>query len=318
VAKRYNDFNGYLKRAFGCRVQKLTIDVGFSCPNRDGTLSSLGCLFCDGRGSGSGAHQQGLSVSAQIAQGKARLGKRYHARKFMAYFQAFTNTYAEVPVLRKRYDEAVSDPDVVGLAIGTRPDCVDEKKLDLIESYARTHMVWIEYGLQSMHDRTLTDMNRGHTFKDFVRAVEMTRGHGILVCAHVIIGLPGESKNDVVQTADALAALEIDGVKIHSLYIQDDTPLAERYRSGKVPLLDRDTYVDWVVAFLEHLPQRTVIQRLTGDPHRDLLVAPAWTLDKYETLKRIDTALERLGTAQGAMVRGRPNPPPKKRRSNCF
>jgi radical SAM protein (TIGR01212 family) len=230
--RRYNDFNTYLRKRFGCRVQKITIDAGFFCPNRDGTLCFNGCIYCNGQGSGTGAARTGESIRKQIQQAKARLATRYKARKFIAYFQAFTNTYASCDILHRRYDEALVDSEIVGLAIGTRPDCVDEAKLNLIEEYTATHMVWIEYGLQSIHNRTLETINRRHTFEDFVRAVRMTEGRNILICAHVILGLPGESRADVLDTATALAELSIDGVKIHSLYILRDTPLGRLFEGG--------------------------------------------------------------------------------------
>jgi radical SAM protein (TIGR01212 family) len=299
MRKRYNDFNRYLRRAFGCRVQKITIDAGFSCPNRDGTLSYEGCLYCDGTGSGSGAAQKGQSISEQIARGKERLARRYKAKKFLAYFQAFTNTYAPPDMLRAKYDEAISDGDVVGLAIGTRPDCIDGQKLDLIQRYTRTHMVWVEYGLQSMHDRTLKRVNRGHAFRDFVRAVRMTQGRNILICAHVILGLPDESKQDMVATASALADLGIDGIKIHNLYVQNNTPLARLYQSGSVERMEQSAYVDWVVAFLERLPPSMVIQRLTGDPDPSSVLGPPWALNKQETLSFIRKAMEDRDTFQG-------------------
>ena len=304
MKKRYNDFNSYLRKTFGCRVQKITIDAGFSCPNRDGTLSLQGCFYCDGRGSGSGAAKQGTSISSQVAQGKTILSRRYKAKKFLAYFQAFTNTYAKPSVLRNRYDKALADPDIVGLAIGTRPDCIDEEKLDIIQQYTKTHMVWMEYGLQSMHNKTLIDLNRGHSFDDFVHAVRITKGRDILICAHVILGLPGESKEDVVETACALADLGIDGIKIHNLYIQDHTPLAERYKAGSVKSIDQLTYAEWVVAFLERLSPYTVVQRLTGDPNPASLLSPAWAMNKQRTLSLINKAFEDQDTYQGRRYKG--------------
>ena len=300
--RRYNDFNSYLRQRFGCRVQKITLDAGFSCPNRDGTLSYGGCIYCDAAGSGTGAGRNAESIAAQIKRGKARLGARYKAKKFMAYFQAFTNTYGPLEILKIRYNEALQDPDIVGLAIGTRPDCVDETKLDLIQQYTATHMVWIEYGLQSMHNRTLRKINRGHTFEDFVRAVRLTQGRDISICAHVILGLPGESRQDILETAAALSRLNIDGVKLHSLYVLRDTPMAGLLESGEYTALDQETYVEWVVAFLERLPSRVVIQRLTGDPDRSALVAPGWTLKKQETLALIFKRLEAQDTWQGRLA----------------
>lgn len=303
MTKRYNDFSSYLRRTFGCRVQKIIIDAGFSCPNRDGTLSSKGCLYCDGKGAGSGAAKRGESISDQIARGKKWLSRRYGARKFFAYFQAFTNTYAPPAILGKTYDQATLDRDVVGLAIGTRPDCIDGEKLDIIQRYTETHMVWIEYGLQSMHDKTLKRINRGHDFQDFVRAVRMTHGRDILICAHVILGLPGESRQDIMATARALADLGIHGVKIHSLYVQNNSPLARLYRAGRFKSIEQSTYVNWVVGFLEHLPPDMVIQRLTGDPDPSFMLAPLWSLNKQQTLSLIQEALEGRNTCQGRYYR---------------
>jgi radical SAM protein (TIGR01212 family) len=300
--KRYNDFNTYLRGQFGCRVQKITLDAGFSCPNRDGTFSHGGCIYCDGRGSGTGAHLKGESIREQVVLAKSRLASRYKAKKFMAYFQAYTNTYGTCEILRARYDAALADPDVVGLAIGTRPDCVDESKLDLIQEYTKTHMVWIEYGLQSMHNQTLRKINRGHTFEDFALAVQMTQGRNILVCAHVILGLPGESRQDILETARVLSRLELDGVKIHSLYVVEQTPLAALFRKGAYRTLDQNTYVEWVTVFLERISPKVVIQRLTGDPDPSTLLAPAWALRKQETLSLIQKSLEVEDTWQGRLA----------------
>ncbi len=304
MTKRYNDFNTYLREKFGCRVQKITIDAGFSCPNRDGTLSGVGCLFCDEKGSGSGAAIRGQSIEEQICEGKLRLASRYKAKKFIAYFQAFTNTYAACDELRKKYDEAVADPDVVGLAIGTRPDCVDEEKLKLIQEYTATRMVWMEYGLQSAHNHTLKRVNRGHSVEDFIRAVHLTQGRNILICAHVILGLPGESKQDIIKTATTIAKLGIEAVKIHNLYIVKDTPMAQIYNAGKCTILDQEKYVDWITLFLEHLRPDTIIQRLTGDPKRRFLLAPLWALEKQQTLAMIHQNLQGRNTFQGRLYKG--------------
>ena len=303
MAKRYNDFNSYLREQFGCRVRKITIDAGFSCPNRDGTLSFSGCIYCDRKGSGTGAARRGQSITDQIQQAKARLAARYKAEKFLAYFQAFTNTYAPCDILRKRYDEALADSDIAGLAIGTRPDCVDKEKLNLIERYTTTHMVWIEYGLQSMHNRSLKRINRGHTFEDFVHAVRMTQHRNILICAHVILGLPGESKEDILDTASAIADLGIHGIKIHSLYILKETSLSMLYRAGGCTTLDQNTYVEWVAAFLERLCPDIIIQRLTGDPNPSALLAPGWALNKQQTLSLIQKNLEDRDSCQGSLYR---------------
>ncbi len=289
--KPYYDLNTFLRERFGCRVQKISVDAGLSCPNRDGTLSTGGCIYCNARGSGTGAHRQGLSITDQLEKGKAFLAKRYKAKKFLAYFQSYSNTYAPVGTLDALYTEALAVPDVVGLSIGTRPDCVDEPKLLLLETLARDHLIWIEYGLQSAHDETLFRINRGHDFRCFENAVKATRGRGIHICAHVILGLPGETREQMLQTADALAALEIDGVKLHLLYVIKGTPLEALYRHGSYHPLEQAEYVDLVCDFLDRLPPQTVIQRLTGDPHREELVAPLWSLDKRATLKLIHDQL---------------------------
>ena len=300
--KRYHDLNTYLRSLFGCRVQKITIDAGFSCPNRDGAVSFEGCIYCNVRGSGTGAHAKGLSVTEQLIQGKRVLSKRYKAKKFIAYFQAFSNTYAPVEKLKTLYEEALAVDGVVGLSIGTRPDCVDESVLELLQGYGKNHLVWIEYGLQSAHDATLTFINRGHDFKCFKTAVDATRNRGIKICTHVILGLPNEEKSHVLETAKAVANMEIDGIKIHLLYVVKGTKLDKLYRAGKYKCLEQQEYVDLVCEFLELIPKNMVIQRLTGDPHPEELVAPMWSLKKMETLALIRDALEKRDSWQGKLA----------------
>jgi radical SAM protein (TIGR01212 family) len=299
---RYNDFNTYLRSVFGCRVQKITIDVGLSCPNRDGTISTGGCIYCNPRGSGTGAMSRGLSVSEQLMQGKKALAGRYKAEKFIAYFQSFTNTYAPVDALQNLYDEALGIKDIVGLSIGTRPDCVDEPVLDLLQGYAAKYLVWVEYGLQSARDATLAFINRGHDFGCFEKAVAATQNRGIKICAHVILGLPHETKNDMLHTAAAIADLGIDGIKLHLLYVVKDTRLETLYRRGEYQCLEQEEYVHLVCEFLEHLPGTMVVQRLTGDPHPKELVAPEWSLKKSQTLAKIKDTLEKRDSWQGKLL----------------
>ena len=257
-----------------------------------------------GRGSGTGAHRSGLSITEQLRRGQEALKRRYKAQAFMAYFQSFSNTYGPLDVLRALYDEALAVPNVVGLSIGTRPDCVSPSVLDLLQTYADRHLVWIEYGLQSAHDRTLARINRGHTFSDFEKAVRATAGRGIQICAHVILGLPGEGRQDMRQTARILSDLPIDGIKLHLLYVIKETRMEALYRSGAYRCLDQSEYVDLVCDFLERIPSRLVIQRLTGDPHRAELVGPAWSLRKAETLQLIHKRLEERDTWQGKLAAG--------------
>lgn len=302
MAKRYNDFNTYLRDIFGCRVQKITIDAGFSCPNRDGKITTGGCIYCNDRGSGSGARARGLSITEQIVQGKEALAKRYKAKKFIAYFQAFSNTYAPIDRLKSLYEEALAVDDVVGLSIGTRPDCVDEPILALLQQYGINTLVWIEYGLQSAHDATLALINRGHDFKCFAQAVDATRNRGIKICAHVILGLPHENKKHMLATADAIAGLGIDGIKLHLLYIIKGTRLADLYGQGAYKCLEQQEYVDLVCDFLERIPPDMVVQRLTGDPHPQELVAPMWSLKKTETIALIKATMDARDSWQGKSV----------------
>jgi len=300
--RRYTDLNTYFRNAFGCRVQKIAVDAGLTCPNRDGTISSRGCIFCNERGSGTGAHQKGIAISQQIAVAKKHLIRRYKAKKFMVYFQSYSNTYAPLTTLEKLYNEALGEEDVVGLSVGTRPDCVDRPILDLLESYTASRLIWVEYGLQSAHDETLRAINRGHDAGRFISAVEKTRNRGIKICAHIIIGLPGEDREHVRQTARFLTDLGIDGVKLHLLYVVKNTQLENLYENGTYQCLSQDRYTDLVCDFLERIPAHMIIQRLTGDPHEHELVAPRWALDRNETFKRINRELELRDSRQGIFV----------------
>jgi hypothetical protein len=300
--KRYNDLATHLRAMFGCRVQKISVDAGLSCPNRDGHLATGGCIYCNPRGSGTGAHRAGLSISAQLAAGKQALARRYGAEKFIAYFQSFSNTYAPVPVLKALYDEALGVPGIVGLSIGTRPDCVSTPVLELLADYARHQLVWVEYGLQSARDQTLARIRRGHDSACFFRAVELTRGRGIRICAHVILGLPGETRADMLYTADRLADAGIDGLKLHVLYVVKGTPMEALFRAGNYRCLEQQEYVGLACDVLERIPASVVVQRLTGDPHPEELVAPAWCRNKAATLTMIGAELERRDSHQGARL----------------
>ena len=297
--QRYNDLNTYLRNLFGCRVQKITVDAGLTCPNRDGTIASGGCIYCNIRGSGTGAHALGLSVRQQLINGKKSLSRRYRAKKFIAYFQSFSNTYAPLSVLKNLYNEALSVEDVVGLSVGTRPDCVDEPILDLLQDYAQHCLVWIEYGLQSASDKTLVLINRGHNVQCFADAVEKTKNRNIKICAHVILGLPHETRADMLHTAATIQKLGIDGIKLHLLYVVKGTRLETLYRQGEFKCLEQQEYVNLVCDFLERISPTMVVQRLTGDPHPDELAAPAWSLKKTETLELIRKTLEKRNSRQG-------------------
>lgn len=298
--KRYYQFSEYLKTKFGTKVYKITLDAGFCCPNRDGTISSGGCIFCDDGGSFSRAHSAKLSVSEQVMTGIETLSSRFKAQKFMAYFQAYSNTYKPVEELKQIYDESLCHEDVVGLSIGTRPDCVDIEKLDLIASYSDKYETWLEYGLQSMHDKTLKFINRGHDFETFLNTYKETKKRGINVGVHVILGLPGETKEDMLQTIKTLADLGVDGVKFHCLCVFPNTKLYDMYKNCEITLLEEDEYIDIACDCLELLPEKTTIHRLGGNGLQAIKVAPAWLNKKFEILNRIDDVLETRNSYQGA------------------
>ena len=302
IARRYNDLNTYFRSLFGCRVQKISIDAGLSCPNRNGTFAAGGCIYCNARGSGTGAHSRGLSITEQLVQGKQALARRYKASRFIAYFQSFSNTYAPIDTLKRLYDEALAVEDVVGLSVGTRPDCVDEPVLDLLQGYTQRYLIWVEYGLQSASDATLMLINRGHDVQCFRDAVNATLNRQIKICAHVILGLPNESRSDMLHTAEIIAASGINGLKLHLLYVIKGTRLETLYRQGGYRCLEQQEYVDLVCDFLERIPRHMIIQRLTGDPHPDELVAPQWSLRKSETLAQINAMLEKRDSRQGKLV----------------
>lgn len=298
--RRYYALSRFLRERFGGRVHRVTVDGSFTCPNVDGTVAVGGCVYCDNRSFSPNRRQPRAPVREQVARGIELLTRRYGTTRFLAYFQAATNTYAPVDRLRRLYDEALDHAQVIGLAVGTRPDCVPEPVLDLLESYARSRYVCLELGLQTIHDRSLDWMNRGHHFDAFVDAVQRCRGRGFDICAHVILGLPGEDRDDMLATADVLARLPVQAVKIHNLHVVRGTPLEGMYHAGQVRLFEQQEYVEVVCDFLERLPSQMVIHRLSGDAPRDYLVAPAWCLAKPALLRAIDTELSRRDTWQGS------------------
>ena len=301
--QRYNAFSEELKKVFGRRVQRLSVDAGFTCPNRDGSVGVEGCIFCGGKGSGSFGILQGAGVAAQLEHAKEVMVRKYKAALFIAYFQSYSNTYAPVGHLKRLYDEALSVPEVVGLIVGTRPDCLPEETLDLLATYAKRCYFWLELGLQSPLDRTLARIGRGHDLASFTAAMAGCRARGIRVCAHIILGLPGESREEMLSGADFLNQAGVAGVKIHLLHVMRGTRLASLYRDGELRVLDRDGYVGLVCDFLERLDPGIVVHRLTGDGNREDLIAPLWSLQKFEVLNCIDGELARRGTRQGGGVK---------------
>ena len=300
---RYNRFSDHLRSLYGVKVYKVTLDAGFTCPNRDGTISNEGCIFCDNGGSFSQLYPNTISIKEQLDLGISLSIDKYKAKKFLAYFQAYSNTYKPVVELEKIYDSALSHEDVIGMSIGTRPDCVDDEKLDLIAGYTKNHYIWLEYGLQSIHERSLKFINRGHSFETFCHALKETQKRDINVCAHVILGLPTETKKDMLQTAKVLGDLGVNGVKIHLLCVLNNTRLTKLYFQGKVPMMEEDVYVETVCDFLELLPPEITIHRLAGNGLKPNMLAPAWLSKKFVVLNKIDKLLEVRNSYQGAALK---------------
>lgn len=305
---RFYTFNSFLKERFGERVQKVTLDAGLTCPNRDGTKGTGGCVYCDARGSGTGVYKHFPDLTAQAHAALQFQHKRSGARKFIMYFQSFCNTYGPRELLQSLYDEVVRLPGVVGLSVATRPDCLEIDTLELLAGYSSRMMVWLELGLQSADDETLRRINRGHTFAEFLEGYRLARTFPLMVCLHVIIGLPGEYDQHVAVTAREVARLKPDGLKIHSLYIHKNTPLEKLYREGHYLPLTQQEFVRRACDFLELIPPKTIIQRMTGDPVRSDLVAPEWALHKQQTLRMIAQELEFRGSRQGSRCAAPPGP----------
>ena len=298
---RYYPFSYFLKEKFPFKVYKISIHAGFTCPNRDGLVGIGGCTYCANESFSPNVGETIMPIKEQVEKGMRFLKRRYGAEKFIAYFQAFTNTYADIDTLKTRYEEALFDKDIIGLSIGTRPDCITDEVLNLINSYTEKYHVWIEYGLQSMHDRTLRLINRGHDYKAFKDAVLRTKDkENIKICAHVILGLPGEDWDDMMKTAQAVSSLGIDGIKLHHLYIAKNTAMANEYFKGNVKTMKVEEYVSLVCDFLERISPDIVIQRLVGDTHGNFLISPIWHMSKGEVFSAITEELRRRNSYQGA------------------
>ena len=300
IEKRYYNFSSYLKKEFGKKVWKISINANFTCPNRDGKVGHNGCIYCNNKSFNSNISKEITTVETQISDILNIYKKRKKADAYLAYFQTYTNTYAPIEILKKYYDAAAQFDEIVGLAIGTRPDCINDEILDLIESYTERLAVWLEYGLQTIHNTTLKKINRGHSCEDFLNAIQKTQNRNISICVHIIIGLPGETKHHYIETIKALSKLKINGIKFHPLHVLKDTALEKLHFNKEVNILSQQEYVEIICDCLELLPPDVVIQRLTGDAPKDLLIAPNWCSRKNETLQMIDKELERRDTRQGA------------------
>lgn len=298
--KRYNSFNYFLRNKFGSKVFKISLDGGFTCPNRDGKVARGGCTFCSARGSGDFAGERIAPISEQFEDVKIMMKKKWKsAEQYIAYFQAYTNTYAPVEELRRKYEEAISKEGVVALAIGTRPDCIDEDVLDLLEEMNKKVYVWLEIGLQTIHQETADAFNRGYELEVFDKAIEGLKSRGIDVVVHSIFGLPGETKEMMMETVDYIVSKNVRGIKFHLLHLMKNTAMVKDYEAGRLKFLTQEEYVDLICEGISRIPEDLVVHRLTGDAPRDLLIGPMWSLKKWEVLNDIDKALEDRGIYQG-------------------
>lgn len=296
-----NTFGAAMRARFGERAHKVAIDAGFTCPNRDGSKGRGGCTFCNNRSFNQSRRSQG--IAAQVDAGRRVVGETTGARLLIAYFQAYTNTYAAVETLRTFYDEALAEGDVVGLAVGTRPDCCPDAVLDLLAQYRdRGVLVWLELGLQSSFDESLARVNRGHGFAEYRAAVRAARGRGLPVCTHLIIGLPGEDATHAYTTLSRVLEDGVDGLKLHPLHVIKGTRLARSYREGGYRPWALDEYVQTACDLIERTPETVIFHRLTGTAPPALLLAPAWCMGRWRVLNAIEAELRRRHTAQGAHV----------------
>ncbi len=287
--------NEYLRERFGCKVYKIALDGGFTCPNRDGTKGTGGCIFCSAGGSGEFAADRNKDITGQIEEAKTRVSakmKNITNGKYIAYFQAYTGTYAPVERLNKLYTEAIKHPDVVAVSIATRPDCLPDDVLDLLESINRIKPVWIELGLQTIHERTAEYIRRGYPLSIYDKAVKDLKLRGIEVIVHVILGIPGETVKDMTDTVDYVVRSGADGIKLQLLHILKGTDLAEEYAAGRITVLSEDEYMNVLKACVSHIPDNVVIHRLTGDGDKRLLIAPQWSGNKKHVLNRITKMLD--------------------------
>ena len=298
---RYHAYSFYLRQQYGARVQRISLDGGMSCPNRDGRVGFEGCIFCDNRSFSPSRRMPQASLATQLEAGIRQVRTRFGCERFVAYLQPSTNTYGSVTQLRELYEQAISRPEIVALSIGTRPDCVPEPVLDLLGEFARRTSLTVEFGLQTMHDRSLTWLRRGHDYGAFLDAIQRARGRGFRLGAHVILGIPRETREDMRATARELARLDLDAVKIHNLYAVRNTPLEELVNRGSVPLWDRLEFVHAAVDFLELLPPRMVVERVGGTAPPEFLVAPRWCRDRPGLLTALRAELLRRDSWQGKL-----------------
>lgn len=297
--KRYHTWNYYLRNTFGEKVFKVSINAGFTCPNIDGKISSGGCTYCSKDGSGDFAGNPNDNLIKQFDDITQMMHKKWSSAKYIGYFQAFTNTYAPLHVLKEKYETILELDDVIGLSISTRPDCLPDDVVDYLGELNERTNLWVELGLQTIHDKTSKLINRGHDYQAFIKGVEKLKAKNIKVIVHIINGLPGEDYDMMMETAKAVANMGVDGIKIHLLHVIKDTPMEKMLEKGMMTLMTQDEYIKLVCDQLEILPEAMIVHRLTGDGKRDELVGPLWSLKKWEVLNAIDDELKRRDSYQG-------------------
>lgn len=301
VSMPYNDYGTWLRQRFPYKVQKISVDAGFTCPNRDGRLGTGGCIYCNNDSFNPSYCQREKSVKQQLVEGKEFFRRKYPEMRYMAYFQAFTNTYSTLDHLKSLYEEALDVEDVVGLVIGTRPDCIDDTLLDYLTQLARQTMVTLEYGIETANDDTLRLIRRGHDFQCVRDAVERTKGRGIVIGGHVILGLPGEDAEESVRQATIMSQLGLDVLKIHQMQIIRGTRLAQMYAENPFHLYSPEEYSELIVRYLEHLSEDMVVERFASQSPKEMLIAPKWGLKNYELTNLIVNKMKREGRRQGSL-----------------
>lgn len=297
--KRYHSLNYFLRNKFNEKIYKISLDGGFTCPNRDGKVAKGGCTFCSARGSGDYAGSRILSINEQFNDRKKMMEKKWKDGKYIAYFQAYTNTYAPVEELREKYEEAIKQENVVALSIATRPDCLEDDVIDLLEEISKKTYLWVELGLQTINDKSARNFNRGYDFEVFKEGIKKLQDRNIEVVVHTIFGLPGETKEDMLKTVDYVAHSGAQGIKFHLLHLMQGTQMVKQYESGELQLLSQEDYIDLICKGIAMLPQNMVVHRLTGDAPRESLIGPMWSLKKWEVLNAIDKALADNDIYQG-------------------
>ncbi|CEN80830.1 TIGR01212 family radical SAM protein [Paraclostridium sordellii] len=297
--KRYHTWNYYLRSNFGEKVFKVSINAGFSCPNIDGTITYGGCTYCSKEGSGDFAGNPNDNLIKQFEDIKQMMHKKWHSAKYIGYFQAFTNTHAPVNILKEKYETILNLEDVIGLSISTRPDCLPDDVVEYLAKLNKKTNLWVELGLQTIHDKTSKVINRGHDYDTFLEGVEKLKKHNIKTVVHIINGLPGEDYNMMMETAKAVSELGVHGIKIHLLHVLKSTPMEKMLEKEMFTLMEKDEYVNLVCDQLEILPPEMVVHRLTGDGKRDEMVGPMWSLKKWEVLNAIDDTMKKRNSYQG-------------------